>query len=243
MAVGDHVEDLLAVDGIADGLTHLLVIEGCGIVVEVDRLHKVHGALEDGVAVGQLRRLGGGQLRAQIHRAGLQGVDEGGGIVIDLEGDLAERGLGAPVLVELLDDEVLLDGAGAELERAGAAGLGVELVIVRRHDGSRQEVQQLEIRLLEREDDGLVVRGLHVADDGKSRHERRVNGTPLIVGAALDGIDHILRRHRVSVVEPDAVTQGEGISQAVSGGGVLLGNSGDQFTIGAGFEQALVDVE
>lgn len=40
-AVSDHVHDALAVDGVAQGLTHLLVVKGGHSVVQIHRLYQI----------------------------------------------------------------------------------------------------------------------------------------------------------------------------------------------------------
>ena len=240
VTVRHDVHDLLPVDGVAHGLPHLLVVEGLRGVVEIHRLHQIHGALQHGQIAAQLRRLRAGQVSAQIHAAALQGHHQRGGILIDLIRHFAESGGSAPVIVKALQHDVLLRRAGRQLEGARAGDKARLRIAVLGNDGRRQEIDQLQIGLLQPEGHRPFVHGFQVLNSRKRRHQGRV---PRVVGAAVHGIDHILRRHRLAVMELHALTQGEGVDKSVLRDIVAFSHSGDQFTIGAGFHQALINVE
>ena len=240
VAVSHDVHDFLAVDGIAHGLPHLLVVEGSFGVVEIHRLHQIHGALQHGEVAAQLGGLGAGQVGAQIHAAALQGHHQRGGILIDLIGHLADAGGGAPIVVKALQHDVLLRRTGYQLEGAGAGDKARLRVAALGNDGRRQEVDQLQIGLLQPEGHRFFVHGFQVLDSRKRRHQ---GGIPRVVSAAVHGIDHIRRGHALAIVELHALTQGEGVDKSVLRDIVAFSHSGDQFTIGADLHQSLIDVE
>ena len=65
----------------------------------------------------------------------------------------------------------------------------------------------------------------------------------VVGGAALDGIDHILRRHRVAVVELHPVPQGKGIRQTVFRNLVVAGNGRGKVSLGGGLHQPFKYIE
>ena len=240
VAVSHNVHDLLTVDGVAHGLPYLFVVKGCSGVVEIHRLHQIHGALGNGEVIAQLSGLCAGQVGADIHAAALQSHHQRGRILIDLIRYLADLGGSAPIVVKALHDDVLLGRAGHQLEGAGAGDEAGLTLAALGNDGRRQEVDQLHVGLLQTEGHGALVRRLQILNSRKRRHQ---GGIPGIAGAAVDRIDHILRRYRIAIVELHALTQGEGVNQSIVRNVVAFGYRGDQFTIGAGFHQALVNVE
>ena len=240
MAVSDHVHDGLAVDGVAQGLTHLLIVKGGHGVVQIHRLYQIHGTLQNLEVAVQLRRLRRGQMGAQVDGLALQGRHQRIGALVNFIGHLIQIGGGPPVIVKALDDEVLLRGAGHVHKRAGTHGMGSLIVVALGDDGAGEIADELQIPLGNGDGHGPFVNGLDLLDNRKRRHQRR---TLRCIGAAFDGIYHILRRHRCAIMELHTLTQGKGISPSVLRQLVALRNSGDQFTLGIGLYQALKQVE
>ena len=118
--------------------------------------------------------------------------------------------------------------------------MGSLIVVALGDDGAGEIADELQIPLGNGDGHGLFVNGLDLLDNRKRRHQRR---TLRCIGAAFDGIYHILRCHRCAIVELHTLTQGKGISPSVLRQLVALRNSGDQFTLGIGLYQALKQVE
>ena len=242
VAVGHHVHDALPVDGIAQGLAHQLVVEGLGLVVQIDGLHQVHGALQHLEVLVQLGGLGGGQVGAQVDGPAVQVHHQSVGIFADLIGDLVQPRRGAPVILEPLHDEILLGGPGHEPEGAGAHRSRVLIFIVRGDDGGRHIADELQVPLCDGNGNGLFVQGLHTLDSRKRRYQRLLL-TLRHSGAAIDGIYNILCGHCLAVVELHSLTKREGIGGSILGQRVFLRHSGDHFAVGIGLHQSLEDVE
>ena len=56
-------------------------------------------------------------------------------------------------------------------------------------------------------------------------------------------IYNVIHIDSIAVMKQYAVTQGEGVDKSVLRDIVAFSHSGDQFTIGAGFHQTLINVE
>ena len=222
VAVKGQVDDALLVHGVAQGLPDPHIVKGLLRVVQVQGLHQVHGALGHVEIVAQLGHLGAGQVGAQVDGAALKAHHQAVGVLHDLEGHLVQIRGGAPILVKLLQNDVVLGGPGDELERAGAHGGGILLVVIGRQDGGGHIGNKLVAGLGDGDGDGARIHGLYRLDNRKRLHQRSsVRG----VGAAANGIYNILRRHFVTVVELHALTQGKGVGQPILGNGVAFSNS------------------
>ncbi|MPN25381.1 hypothetical protein SDC9_172790 [bioreactor metagenome] len=134
VAVRRQRQERVHIHRVAQGLAHLLVIEGGLCVVEIQRLHQIHGALQHLVLIGEPLGLADRQMGAHIHRAGAQRGHQGGGVLVDLVGHLVQIGRRAVIVGELLQHHVLLHAAGDELKRAGPYGLGGIIRIIRGRD-------------------------------------------------------------------------------------------------------------
>ena len=241
VALAGQVEDLVHVHGIAHGLADLLVVEGLHVVVQVQGLDQVHGALQGLVGAGADGvHLVDGQVTGHVHRAGAQGGHEGVGVLIDLEGDLVQVGLLAPVVGELLHDQVLLHGAGDELEGAGAHGGGGLVGVVRRDDIHHAHIgQEVGVGFLQGDGHGVAVRR-------NIFHRRKRLGQGSVyrgLGAGFEGIDHIIGGDGCAVVEQHALPQGEGIGQTILRHGAVGSHSGHILAAGVGLDQAFIDVK
>ena len=150
--VEGHVNDLLFVHGVAQGLPDLFIVERLRGVVQIQRLHQIHRAFQHLEVIPQLGGLGAGQVGEHVDGSALQAHHQAVRVLNDPEGHLVQLGRGAPVLVELLDDEVLLDPVavkllqndgvlgcpGDEFERPRAHRGGGLVRIVLRQDGQSQ---------------------------------------------------------------------------------------------------------
>ena len=165
----------------------------------------------------------------QIHGTALEAHDDAVGILKDLEGHLVQLGGGAPVSAVLLHDDGLLCGARDELEGAGAHGLGVLLGIVGGQNGQSQVDQEFVVGFCQRDDHGALIGSFHALNSRKRRHLN--NSCFRCSGTAFDGIYYVFRCDRISVVEGNALTNGEGVGQTVRGDGVVFSNSGNQIAI------------
>ena len=242
VAVGHHIHDALPVDGIAQGLAHQLVVKGLGLVVQIDGLHQVHGALQHLEIAVELGRLGRGQVGAQVDGRAVEVHHQGVGVLADLIGDLVQPRGGAPVILKALHDEVLLGGAGHEPERAGAHRGGGLVGIVGGNDSRRHIADELQVTLRDGNGDGLFVQGLDTLVSRKRRYQRLFL-TLRHSGAAIDRVYNILCGHCLAVVELHTVTKGEGVRGPILGQLIFLRHSGDHFAVRIGLYQALEDVE
>ena len=241
VAVGNEIQNLLLVDGVAQGLPHLLVVQRGRGVVQIQGLHQIHGAFQNGILVSQLGNLSGGQMGAEVHRPALERLHQGVGVFNDFEGHLVQRGGSAPIIVKPFQHNGFLRGAGDKTEGAGAHRRGVLLVVVPGHDGGGEIGQKLVVRLFQLDHNGFAVRGLYRLDIRKRLHQGLF--PPRGVGAALNGINHIVRAHRFTIVEFYAVTQSEGVGFSTVGFRIGFSNRGNQISVRRGLYQALKDVE
>ena len=113
--------------------------------------------------------------------------------------------------VKMLDDVDRFEIKGSELtffdddkslavlhERAGTHGMGSLIVVALGDDGAGEIADELQIPLGNGDGHGPFVNGLDLLDNRKRRHQRR---TLRCIGAAFDGIYHILRRHRCAIMK------------------------------------------
>ena len=179
-------------------------------------------------------------MSAQVNGAALEAQHQAVGILDDLKGHLVQLGGGAPVLVKLLQHNAVLRSAGDELEGAGAHGGGVLLVVIGGQDGGGEVSQELVVRRFQGDGHGLVIHLFHRLNGLEGGNQRLAVG---VIGAPLNGIDHVVRGHGFAVMELHALTQGEGVGFLVVREGVALGNGRGQVAVRGGLHQALKHVE
>ena len=243
-AVAYEVDDLVHIDGVVHGLADQGVVKGLHGVVQVQRLHQVHGVLVDGEAVLHLPQQGVGQVDHHVQRPALQADDQGVYVGDDFEGHLVQLGglLLVPVAVVPLHHQAVLGGVGDELEGAGAGhGLGDGGAGILGDDGGGEGVDKLGAGLGQGDDHMAAVNRLNLGDIRKRRDQRR--SIVLRSGAAFQGIDHILDGDGLSVVERYALPQGEGVRPAIRRDLIVTGDGPGEGAIGAGLYQSLEDVE
>ena len=238
----DGLEELLAVDGRVDGLAHARVIEGGLRVVEGEQFLRRRGALGDhevGVALEGGQRIRGLQGRDDVDVARAQGVRHRGGVRVVVEGDRVVLGGVAPVAVAGLERQGRALRPRIQRVGAGAVGLGLRVEALGNHPQVGQVVGQGDQALRERHGQRLGICGLDRVDDSQLRLAR---------GLGVLGQDAVDRMHGVGCIEGRAVgeghaiTQVEGVGQAilahVVGGGQLGLN---RAVVGEG-KQTLVDI-
>ena len=241
IAVKGQVDDLLLVHGIAQGLPDADIVKGGHGVVQVHGLDQVHSALGHVEVLLQLGHLGAGQMGAQVDGAALEAHHQAVRVLHDLQGDLVQLGGGAPVAVELLQHHGILGGTGDKLEGAGAHGVGVLLVVIRGQDSGGHVGNELIAGFGNGDGNGLVIRRLNGLNNRKRLHL----DNPCLSGggAALDGVYHILRRHRFTVMELHAFPQVEGVGHPVLGYLVAFGDGRGQISVWSGLHQPLEHIE
>ncbi len=250
VAVECHLGQRVLVDGVADGLAHLDIVEGLLQVVQHQE------ALDDGRAghhlhlVALLQR-GDLLVRQREGEVGLARLQHGGaGVVLGdgLPGDLVDLGIALlPVVRELLAH----DGFGLlplhELERAGTHGMEGDVLVAplgecgggdHRGGGVAQRVDEGAEGLLERDAQGLRVHGLDLG------HAVELVGAQQAVGRVHHAVQVGLGSGGVevgAVVELHARTQLEGVHQAVLGDFVALGQHVLELHVLVESEQAFVE--
>ena len=240
VAVEGQVDDGLLVHGVAQGLPDADIVEGLLGVVQVQSLDQVHGALFHIEVIAQLGHLSAGQVGEHVDGAALEAHHDAVGVLNDLVGHLVQIGGGAPVFIELFQDDGVLGGAGHKLEGPGAHGGGVLLVIIHGQNGRCHVGNKFVAGFGNGDCDGALIKNLYRLDNRKRLHQ----GVSLRgVGAAIDGIFHILRRHRLTVVELHTLPQGKGVRHSIIGDRVVLGNSRDQITCGSRLHQTFKHIE
>ena len=241
MALPGEVQDLLHIHRVAHGLSDLLIVKGLHIIVQVQGLDQVHGTLQRLVGAAADRvHLVNGQVEGHVHRLRAQGGHKGVGVLIDLEGHLVQVGLLAPVVAELLQNQVLLHRAGDKLEGARPHRRGILLVIRRRDNVHHAHIAQ-EVRVGFRQGDGD---GAPLGGDVLHRRKRRgQGGVHRGLGAGFKGIDHVLGGHSFPIVEKHPFPQGEGIGQAILRHSTVGCHRRHILAADIGLDQALVDVE
>ena len=236
VAVKGQIQNLLAVNGIAQCLPHPHIVKGRLGVVEIQRLHQIHGALLHMESLAKLRHLCGGQVGEQVHRAALEAHHHAVRILDNFVGHLAQTGLFAPVIVKALQHHRVLRGPGHKLERAGAYRRGV---VLGKH--SRGQIgDKLVAGLGEAEANGVLALLINFRV-GKGRHLNNIR--TVRISAALIGPDHVLRRHVLSVVELYAGAETDSIKQMVIGNGIALCQSRLEVAGAVGLQETLKYVE
>ena len=134
MAVRRQLQDAVHIHSIAQSLTHTHIVEGLFGVIEIQRLHQVHGALQHRVLIAEVLSLGHGQVHNQVHRTTVERRHQRGGILIDLQRHAVHLGTFAPVVAELFQYDVFLHTARNIPERPGADRRGGLLGIIVRND-------------------------------------------------------------------------------------------------------------
>ena len=130
MAVLGQVQDGLHVHCVAQRLTNLFIVKGLDFIVQIQCLNQVHGAFQHVVLIAQILDVVHGHMGTNVNGACVQSCDTGSLVLIDLIGHLVHLSGGAIVICVLLQNHVLLNGAGDELEGAGADGLSLAVLVV-----------------------------------------------------------------------------------------------------------------
>ena len=241
VALGGEFHDLVHVDGIAQSLADLLIVEGLHVVVQVQGLHQVHGTLQG--LVGPLAdgvHLVDGQVDGHVHRLCRQGRHQGVGVLKDLEGHLVQGSPLAPVVGKLLHHQVLLHRPGHEPEGPGAHGGGGLVGVIVGDDVHHAHIaEEVGVGLGQGDGDGIAVGSYTFY----SRKRRGQGGVHRGLGAGFKGINHVIGGDLFPIVEEDALPQGEGVGEAILRHGTVRGHGGDILPRGGGLHQALVDVE
>ncbi len=249
-AVEGQLDDLLAVQGQVDGLTDQGVVKG--LALDVHEQAGVVAALIgndlDVVALDQVQH--GGVGHDQVHGAGAQGGQTGGGIGHDIEFDRVKGGLARFVKVIRVGvhDHVVVGhplaqgvGAGAGVRAQQAAFVGFHDFLG--HDGAVRggEVgQEGGVDLLQGDLDGQVVDHFHGLDvpDVAGGVAQGAGGR---IQNALKGIFDVFRGHLAAVMEGDVVRQVENVGLVVRlfpAGGQL----GDDVQVLVHVHQGVVDL-
>ncbi len=240
-AVGGKINDLLLVHGVAQRPPHPHVVQRLHRVVQIQRLHQIHRAVENLKAVSQLRGLRGGEMGTQVDGPALKGQHHRVSALKNLKGHGFQLRLFSPVVVKPLQNNGVPIRAGDEFEGAGADGSRRLPVVVCGKDGGGEGRQKFAVRRAEGNDHRFPVRCLHRLNIRKRLHQRGFTLTG--VGAAFDGPDHIVRCHRRAVVELHALTQSEGVNRSVGRYLVVVGDRVDQISVRSGLYQPLKYVE
>ena len=136
--VEGHIDDLLFVHGVAQGLPDLFIVERLRGVVQIQRLHQIHRAFQHLEVIPQLGGLGAGQVGEHVDGSALQAHYQAVRVLNDPEGHLVQLGRGAPVAVKPLQNDGVLGCPGDEFERPRAHRGGGLVRIVLRQDGQSQ---------------------------------------------------------------------------------------------------------
>ncbi|ENN88089.1 hypothetical protein RHSP_38759 [Rhizobium freirei PRF 81] len=221
-AAPECLDDGLAVDGVAQGLAYLDVLEGPVVLVECDEAHVGDGTADD-TEVGRAfdhRNLIGSDIRDDIVLARHQAVHAAGSFRHDEDVKLVDRRLAAPVIGigDHVDGRAGLDvfdlvGAGGDrLGRPGVPAGGFHKTALG-DDGGIVDAGEagfgIERRLLHDEADGEVIDGFDMVE------QRPFGGT-----AGRDGC----RRHNALA----AIGAGEG-GFTLFAGGSLFGQQAEAF--------------
>lgn len=169
----DHVDDGVAVHGIAHGLADVDILEGGGGEVAAQG-DVVVGLVADDVQIRLFLRRGnvGGGQACKVDLPGAEGGQPGGFIADEEVGDAVKLDpVGVPVVGELGDGHVVVGqplpqgkGAGAAV-RAHQIAVFLDHVLI--HDSTvvaGQGAEESGVGLSQRELDGIGVQGLHSGD-------------------------------------------------------------------------------
>ena len=238
--VGGQRQHAVHVHGIAQRLTHQLVVKGRHGVVQVDRLHQVHGALQHLVAVAEVVDLIHGHVCHQIQGTAVQCSEQRGAILIDLVGHLVQVGGLSIVFHVSLQDNILLHAAGNILEGSGAHGLGGLVCVVSGHDVHAGHIAE-EIAVGCAEGHGNLVSVYHHIRDSRKRphHGRSYRGG----GAGFKRVKYIVWGAGLAIMEYHTFTKEESVSQSIIRYAVIGGNCADVVPVRIGLYKALKDVK
>ena len=212
----DGIDDLLAVNGVANSLTNLQIIGG---TIRIDQIEEVveagHGrpCILDQIGVGvNLVYVVGLNGVGNVDLAHFQSDDALCGLRDDLHDKVLGRGLAHEVLVKCLE----LDRFGRvpfdHLVRTGADGMLREIFIAVGldvglwHDGGewhRKVIQDRSVRLCAVNDNGVLTGDLHTLD--KADDVVDIVGGDRTIKRPLD----VLNSQVASIVELDALTDGK----------------------------------
>ena len=205
------MNDGLDIDGVGDCVAHPNILQN-GIAqvhgeVGVNRAVRLHDreiaiALESNHGVGCQRVDGDvGALLAQLERAR-------GGVGNHFELHALQLGRRGPIVGIALDHDFFVHLRAHKAKRARADGIAIEVLAAAiRHDADGaigQVPQQRRKRLLQMEDDGVVVGRVDVVDRGVGACLSAAN---FAAEERIEGPLHVARGQQLSVVEVDAVMQ------------------------------------
>ena len=240
MAVGGQLQHGVHIHSIAQGLTHQLIVEGSHGVVQVQGLDKIHGTLQHLVAVGQVVHLVHGQVGHKVQGAAVEGGEESIVVLIDLVGHLIQAGALAVVCLVAFKDEILLDAAGSKTEGAGAhRGSGLLVIALGDNVNAGNIAEEVRIGSVQGDDDGIALS----ANIGNRRKRRHHGFGHRGSGAGFKGIEHVLHRAALAVVENHTVPERKGVSQAILRHIIVRGDRADVITVSIGLYQPFEDVE
>ena len=109
LSFGNHVHDSLGIDCIAKRLPHSFIGKRLRRIVQVERLHQVHGSLQHLVIISQLVPPGRWSLwQTYQWSRRLKSMTMESVLAHTFEGNMLDIGRSSPVIVEFLYDKILL---------------------------------------------------------------------------------------------------------------------------------------
>ena len=178
-----------------------------------------------------------------IHHPALQGHDLGLDVGVEAELGPFRQRLRAPIIGIAHEGGAHLGRVFLQLEGAGADEILLEVpgIIGRQDDGvvvvRRDVIGKIAVRRVEMEFDRIVVHLLRAALGQHAAEGRERVGGILRIGEAIDRRDHVIRRHRLAVVEFHALAQLEGPDRSVLIGLPALGQHRAEPQIAGGERQ------
>ena len=228
------------IHSVAQGLTHQLIVEGSHSVVQVQGLDKIHGTLQHLVAVGQVIHLVHGQMSHKVKSAAVEGGKEGIVVLIDLVGHLIQAGTLAVVCLIALQNKIFLHAAGHIPEGAGAhRGSGLLVIALGDNVDAGHVAEEVRVGGFQRDDDGIAL-SANISNRRKRRHHGIGHRGS---GASFKGIENVLHRAALAVVENHTGAEREGVCQSILRLFIVRGDRTDVITVSIGLNQPFEDVE